>query len=388
MSTIHRLNHALERAWARGLLPEPPFERALARWSAEGDPSWTEPLAILVQSLIEEADLNPLGRTMAYGQIARAVAARRRADALWRTRFEIADIRIEAPIVILGQMRSGTTRVHRLLACDPRFRFTRFYETMAPVPPRGPDLRPLAAAAGLRFVHHLNPDLKAVHPTTAAAPEEEFGLFSPSIHGAQFEAQWRVPSFTRWWEQVDRRPVYATFGKLMKILAWSRAGSGPWLMKAPQFMEDLDLLLEQFPDARLICLDRDPAEVAGSSASLVWNQMKVQSDSADAAWIGAEWLRKTARRADRSAAVRAARPDVPQIEISFDAMNQDWRGAVARIYDFLDLPLTSAVEAAMARYLAEAERSGFRGHRYSLADFGLDAESVRNVVGASAAYAL
>ncbi|WP_158266555.1 sulfotransferase family protein [Allosphingosinicella deserti] len=389
MISVSRLNRLLERAWARKILPEPPFEAALARWQAEGDPRWTAPLTVLVRSLEREADLNPLGRTLAYGQISRAVAARQRAERLWRTHPEILETRLRAPVVVLGQMRSGTTRIHRLLACDPRFRFTRFFETMAPIAPRSFDTRRLAAAAGLRFLHSLNPDLQAVHPTSATAAEEEFGLFSLSFHGAQFEAQWRIPAFVRWWEEADRRPVYADFRRLMQTLAWSRPGDGgPWLMKAPQFLEDLDLLLEQFPDARLICLDRDPAAVVGSSASLVWNQMKLQSDTADKAWIGGEWLRKTVRRAEASSLVRRARLDVPQIEIGFDEVDRDWRAAMRRIYGFLGLALPSATEERMAGYLADADRSGFRGHRYGLADFGLDADEVRNFVGTAPAYAL
>ncbi len=382
-----RLSAALDRAWQAKLLPEPRLERgALGPGPMRARSGWwTEPLDALLASLREEAGLNPLGRAMAYGQVSRALAARMQAERLWRRRPEILAARLPAPVVVLGQMRSGTTRIHRLLACDPRFRHTRFFETVSPVPPRGPDLRPLAAAAGLRFLHALNPELAAVHPTGVYAAEEEFGLFSLSFHGAQYEAQWRVPGFTRYWEQRPRTEVYAEFRMLMQTLHWARGGGDAcWLLKAPQFMEDLDLLLGIFPDARLICLHRDPAQVVASSASLAWHQMRIQSDSADPRWIGRDWLRRSARRAQRAEAVRARRPDVPQIDLDFDAVGRDWRGEVRRIYDFLGLELTPAVEAAMARYLARAEASGFRGHRYRLADFGLAEDEVRNAFGAGA----
>lgn len=381
-----RLDRALAAAWRFGLLPEPRLERAALGPPTVAGAWWEEPLAVLLGSLREEARLTPLGRTMAYGQLARALAARRRAEALWCRRPEILARRLERPVVILGQMRSGTTRIHRLLACDPHFAFTRLYETMSPVPPAAIDLRPASAWAGLRFLHALNPALRTIHPTAPFAAEEEFGLFSLSFHGAQFEAQWRVPAFARWWEEADRRPVYADFRKLMQILAWHRRGpAGAWLLKAPQFMEDADLLLDQFPDARIVRLHRDPAAIVGSSASLVWNQMRLQSDRADPRWIGAEWLARTARRERRAAAALAARPGVPVIDLAFDEVGRDWRGAVRRVYDFLGLELAPGVEAAMARYLARAEASGFRGHRYRLADFGLDAREVRETVGAAAA---
>jgi hypothetical protein len=53
---------------------------------------------------------------------------------LWRAQPEIRDRPIPEPIVILGQMRSGTTRLQRLLACDDRFAHTRLYESLIPAP--------------------------------------------------------------------------------------------------------------------------------------------------------------------------------------------------------------------------------------------------------------
>src|SRR5690606_3695786 len=106
-------------------------------------------------------------------------------------------------------------------------------------------------------------------------------------------------------------------------------------------------------------LQREPSDVVASSASLVWNQMKLQSDAADRHWIGAEWLHKTARREHICASVRAARPEVPQIDTEFAAMNRDWRSEMQRIYAFLELEFTLEVEQRMERYLAAAEKSGF-----------------------------
>ena len=202
-------------------------------------------------------------------------------------------------------------------------------------------------------------------------PEEEFGLFNFSFGNALFEAYWRVPAFTHWWEEADSRPLYREFRALMRTIAWSRAepAGRPWILKVPRFMEDLPVLLETFPDARLICLDRDLDSVAASSASLVWNNMRIHSDSASKRWVGREWLRKTLLRSRLAEEARKARPDVPQIGIGFEAMNRDWRGEIGRVYDFLGLPLTPAVLTRMTRYVASERRH--LGHRYSLAEFGL-----------------
>jgi hypothetical protein len=332
------------------------------------DDSWREPFAMLLRSLREEADLNPLGQAMAQAWIVMALRARIRAVSLWRARPEILQRPLAPPIVILGQMRSGTTRLQRLLACDDRFAHTRLFESLVPVPQRA---RRLRARVGLAVHHRLNPALRSIHPSHPADAEEEFGLFNFSFGSALFEAFWRVPAFTHWWESADARPLYREFRALLRTIAWSRAepAGRPWILKVPRFMEDLPVLLETFPGARLICLDRDLDAVAASSASLAWNNMRIHSDSVDRRLVGREWLRKTLLRRRLAEEATKARPDVPQIRLGFEAMNRDWRGEIGRLYDFLGMPLTPAVLARMTRYVASAK--SHLGHRYSLAEFGL-----------------
>jgi hypothetical protein len=245
---------------------------------------------------------------------------------------------------------------------------------------RSVDLRPVKAAAGLAFLHLLNPALAAVHPSSARSPDEEFGLFSFAFSGAQFQAQWRTPSFARWWETADAVPVYREFRRLLQTIAWARGqhGDAPWVLKAPQFMEELDALLAVFPDARLLCLGRDAVEVVGSSCSLVWQQQRIQSDAADRGWIGREWLHKTVRRVEAARSFRRARLDVPQLDIAYDAVNRDWRGEMTRIYDFLGLDLGPATLRRMENFLGRSR--AHRGHRYGLEEFGLTAAEVRRAL--------
>ncbi len=381
LPAVGTANRMLSALWRRGLSEEPALQFDRLVRVALGDAStsdldwaadWETPLRLLIDSLNREAALSPLGRTIAHALIVKALRDRRRAIGLWRRHPEIGDRPVTAPVIVLGPMRSGTTRLQRLLACDPRFVHTRLFETLSPVPLGGRvDLRPAAAAFGLRLLKLLNPALPAVHPTGAYAPEEEFGLFNLSFASAQFEAQWRVPSFSRWWEAADMGGVYSEFAMLIRTIGWAR-GDAPdrtWLMKAPQFSQDLDALLDTFPDVRLIRLERDPAQVVGSSASLVWQQMRIQSDSADPHWIGREWLRKFRLRQERTTAALEKRPDVRALTLHFNHVGSDWRAEIGRVYDFLGFTLSPEAEARMNRYVAG--ETAHLGHRYRLEQFGL-----------------
>jgi hypothetical protein len=377
---LTRINRLLAGAWKKGVLPEPSLdpeelERLALGKGHEADlggDAWRAPLHLLCRDLREEAALNPIGRTIAHGQITKVLRERARAYALWSRCPQILERPVRAPVIVLGPMRSGTTRIQRLLACDPRFAHTRLFETLSPVPPRRrPDLRAPCTAAGLAFLRRLNPALSAVHPTGARRPEEEFGLFTFSFGSAQLEAQWHVPRFARWWEDADTLPMYDEFRRLLQTLAWQR-GDAPgktWLLKAPQFTQDPESLIATFPDARLLCLDRDPDEVVASSASLVWQQMRLYSDSANRQRIGREWLRKTMMRRQRTERARKAWPNLPQLDVSFAAVNEDWRAEIRRIYAFLDMALPGDIERRMAAYV-EKEREHL-AHRYAAQDFGL-----------------
>lgn len=369
-------SRGLATAWARGLLAEPPLDAAALVAKAErlenepiqpGD--WEEALRILTNDLRGVAALNPLGRAMAHGQLVGILRQRIRAKRLWRHHPEILDRPIERPIVILGQMRSGTTLTHRLLACDPRFSFTRFHQTLDPLAANSMVGRWRTAMIG-SLLHRLNPQLKSVHPTSASAPEEEFGLHGFSLYGAMFEAQWHVPNFARWSEDRDLSPVYGEFHRLLQTLRWRRhdRADAIQLLKAPQFMQDLPALIDEFPDARFVMLARDPAEVVASSASLVWHQRRIQSDAADPRRIGTEWRRKTLMREERARRALAGISRANLITLEFDRLRADWRSEMRRIYEFLGLAPTHSTQARMNRV---AGVSDHRGHRYSAAQFGL-----------------
>lgn len=393
-SAAPRVNALLEKAWSKGWLSRPALEpdaliaAARTRTGLLGlgaEDGWRARLDLLVQALHREAALTPLGQVIAYGQLVSALANRARAQALWQRHPEILDTPIPAPIVVLGQMRSGSTRMQRLLACDPGLAHTRFFESWNPLPRRNFDDRALRGWIGLRCAHWLNPEFGTIHPTGTRQPDEEIGLHNVSIFGSAFEAQWRVPSFVAACEAMDTRPVYGEFKRLLQTIAWLRGEGGdrPWVLKVPQLTQDLSAVLEVFPDARLVCLDRPAVALVASSASLVHSQMRVQSDAVDKAWIGREWLRKIALRQRRMAAARAG-ADVPQVDVAFDAMGADWLAEMRRVYRALGMVLTPAVERRMARYMAQRVHRTLAGHRYTLEEFGLSRGQVDAAMLASA----
>lgn len=360
---IRLTNAALARLWASGRAQIPELDPDAILIKAGGRPGsdewqcdWRARLRLLCEALQANADLSPLGRTLAHGQLVSAAKSMRNMRRLWAEQPEIDAQQIARPIIVVGQMRSGTTRVQRLLACDERFRFTRFFESWSPLPVlrRGLlDDRRWRGGTTLAIAQFLNPEFRRLHPTGASQPDEEIGLFNLLMMSAAYEVQWRVPSFVTHCEAMDCERIYDDFKRMLKTLAWLRGGRDerPWILKVPQFSQDLEPLLKAFPDARVVHTLRAADQVIRSSTALVSNQMSLQSASIDPAWVEREWRRKVALREGRTANALAKRC-VPVTRLEYRHVSCNWESAMADVYAMLELPLTPSVRRAMENYMA------------------------------------
>lgn len=346
-----------------------------------GDRWFEGPMDVLLESVRSEARLNAAGGLAALGQFRHVVRDRLLAQMWFKRHPEILARPIPHPVVIVGPMRTGTTRLHRLLAADRRFAHLRSFETISPVPRPDfeevmagdkRDFRPVLAKRIMRVARLANPRTLSIHPTGPFEPEEELGLLVASFWGMKHEAQWHVPGYATWSEGVDATPAYRHLADLLRLIGWSQQESSlrPWILKTPQHMLDLPALLRVFPDARLIFTHRDPRRVVASAASLAWNQTTIYSDHADPAVVGREWLDKTALMTERMMAARTAIAPERMIDVHFEDMNRDWRTAMTRVYRFLGLEIDAALPG-MARYIERSRALARIPHRYSLDEFGL-----------------
>ena len=352
-----------------------------------GDPWFEAPFSVLLDSIREEARLNVAGEFAARLQFGKVLRDRLISIDWFKRHPEILERRILRPVVIVGPMRSGTTRLHRLLASDRRFSHMRSFETISPVPRpdfeevlagRKEDFRPKLAQRVMRVARLANPRTLSIHPTGPLEPEEELGLLVASMYGMKHEAQWRVPTYGRWCERIDATPAYRHLADLLRLIGWSQQVSElrPWILKTPQHMLDLPALLNVFPDARIIFTHRDPQRIVGSAASLAWNQTAIYSDEVASHEVGREWMRKSVLQVDRMLAARSLVPADRRIDVRYDEMDTNWRGTMEQIYAFLDLDIAPALPA-METYLDRARGLKRRPHKYSLEQFGLAEAEVR-----------
>ncbi len=353
-----------------------------------GEEGFLAPMKLLIHSLENEADLNPLGRFMNKSNILRLLKGRLYAQDLIKRHPEILSRTLPDPVVIVGLARSGTTRLHRLMASDSNFLHVKSWESVYPVPypdcftarAEGEiDPRITAVENGLKAVLYMSPQIAAVHPLDTLGVEEEIGLIQHSFSTQLFEVQAKIPTFSEWLMTHDQTAAYEYMALLLKIISWFRNDpqNKPWLLKSPQHMQDLDALLRVFPNAKLICPHRDPVKVVGSSCSMVWNSIVRDSASVTPEWVGQEWLKKTERMLQKNLNVRAESvSEQNQYDVLYADITADWALAIQGIYDFLGRPFTSDARVAMQGWLDSHRQHQHGAHKYNLTDFGLDPQEV------------
>lgn len=349
-----------------------------------GDESFQEALEILLGAIEGEAGLNPFGRFNAETRIVRSLKNRLWAEACFTAHPEIRQRKISAPIVIVGPHRSGTTRIQRMLATDERLQHLTTWEGFNPAPRLAqPDIGRAARYQEVKTTlsagREAYPGAFAAHPMDADWPEEEMLLLNHSFCSFSLLGLYHVPSYYRWFLDADKTFAYRYMADLMRLISWDRgdAGDKRWILKDPEHMLDLGLLLRIFPDAKLVFTHRDPIKTVGSIMSLVWAYAVQHTDLPRRAPIRDVWLDFCEQMARRCMNFRDSIPAGQQLDVHYEDMNRDWRGSMRRLYDFAGIEFTAAAEHAQQAWLHASTRDSLHGgHRYALEDFGVSAEEV------------
>ena len=370
------------------LEPDPLCDQAVAETGLSdfGDESFREHLAVLTGALRTEAGLSPMGVVSTHGQLVKLLKNRLLIEDLIAHHPEILDLPVEAPIVIVGQPRTGTTHLHNLMAADPALRSLPYWESLEPVLPPAeradvaggsPDQRRARTEEGLVFLNEALPYFKRMHEMTVDHVHEEIQLLAIDFSTMLFETMAVIPTWRDYYRSQNQVPSYRYLKRVLQVLQSERGGTR-WVLKSPQHLEQFAALVEVFPDATFVVTHRDPVSVIASNATMLSYTARLSTADPDPVVIGRYWSDRIQQMLEAGMRDRALLPSERSLDVRFHEFMADDIATVRRIYAVADQPFGPDVEAAMVQFIADHPRGRHGGVRYDLeGDFGIDAAERR-----------
>ena len=325
--------------------------------------------------------MHAFGRFITKERLMGILENRLRVEEVFRLHPEIEDIQIQAPIIITGLQRTGTTRLHRLIAAHPDIRSLRSWEALNPAPIFGDNKnkkRKGHARTAEKALRYMSPDFFAIHPVEYEAPEEDVLLNDMTLISAVSEATMYVPSFVSWVEKQDAVFPYRYLKRILKLLQWQKPNKR-WVLKTPEHLGKMDAIFQVFPDATIIHTCRDPLSVIPSFSSMLYHSNLIFSDKVDAEKLARHWMLKDRDMLLQAMSYWDSNPDKPVLHVSYQDMLHDASAKLEDIMRFVGLSWTHAEQASVREVNQKNKQHKYGVHNYSLNQFNITKEEVAQV---------
>jgi hypothetical protein len=297
---------------------------------------------------------------------------------------EIAEVEIKQPLFILGLPRCGTSLLHALMGSDPQIRTPLMWEIAAPSPPpeaatfdTDPRIAQFDDSLRAMFGGDYEELIKG-HPIGAKIPQECGSFMTTSFESSNPVMFSRLPRFYEWFKTIDATFRYEVHKMWLQHLGWHNSRSH-WVLKIQEHMYKMPALRSVYPDAIFIQPHRDPTTVIASISQLIGVIREPAYDHQDQAELGHELLNLWWDGLKCMMDYRKAHPDLPIHDMRYKDLVADPVATIRAAYEQFGWAFTEDSAAGILRWLDE-NPAGKHGKRsYSLEEFGLTEQKVRDV---------
>ncbi len=314
--------------------------------------------------------------------------------------FDFASVQVEAPVFIMSSPRSGSTVLHRILARDgERFTSFRLWQSLFPSLITQTAVRRVMGldarlGGGLRRRIDAAQDrvfarADRFHRIRLTEVEEDEVLFAHACASELLANLFPIPEIWREYRSFDalpdaRRRALMEFYRRCAQRHLLLEGAGRRLLsKNPPFCHKVGSLHETFPDARFVCLVRNPAEAVCSLLSMLHAFRTSQGLEAvdfahparddEAVNFALDCYRNSLAAFERL-------PPGSCVVVRYEDLVAAPRATVEHIYETLGLAITDDFRAVLEAEEARA-RSYESRHTYAPEQFGLTHAEIEEMAG-------
>jgi len=335
-----------------------------------GDPAWRERFTALARAL-DASPLHLVGRLLTKQELLRSLRTRLLLCRALDEAPGIADERIEAPVIVTGPARSGTSITFELLWLDPTLRAPLAWEALHPVSSAGEEQRLAWSECEQELWADVQPEFAAVHELRSDLPVECVTLTAPCFGGPHWTMVSQAAGLP------DPALMYDFHRRILQVLQHASPRRS-WLLKTPGHLATLDLLFATYPDAWVVQTHRDPAKTMPSTVSTTALVQWLRTDQIDLVKLAAA-IEATFAFALNDVAERRAKQALPDrfVDVHFQDLLRDPVATLRRAYERMGRRFTGEHAEAIRRYLAEKPKGKFGVHPYTPEEWGFTAEGLR-----------
>lgn len=306
-------------------------------------------------------------------------------------------VQIREPLFVVGVPRSGTTFLHRLLALDERFTTTALWELLfAPsITQRyfwtalacldqkiGRPLGRLLSWSERRLLGGLD----GIHKTGLLDPEEDYLGLIPVwgcfllVLVVPAPALWRLTFLDRDGSDREKARLMKAYRRFVQRHLYFHGQHKQLLSKNPSFTPWLQTLSHTFPDARFIGCLRNPSQSVPSQI----NSILIGAQIFDGRDTTAYWRQGFLAMLDYYyrhllSALAAMQPERQALSV-MEVLAVEPAETVLRFYQQFGWEVDSAFRERLEMQDRKA-RQYQSGHRYSLENLGVDADTLNETFG-------
>ena len=309
------------------------------------------------------------------------------------------DIKINQPIFIIGNPRSGTTFLQRLMARDTvNFLSMRTWEIFGS--PSIISRRLIRAAISfsrsigmpvtrrIRKMEQFWKEDDRIHRFRLRAPEEDEYLF---VHNFSTLKIWSFASmedeadpyiyYDQKISQEDKNRNMSYYEScIQRHYYYHGQPNRNYLSKNPNFSPAIDTLLDKFPDAKFIYLIRDPLEAVPSHISLKEREWQMLGSPLKK-YACADFIIKSSEHWYNYPLRRLGElPEDQAIIVKFDDLVKDAEETIMRIYQQFGFSVTKEFKSLL-QYEAKQARNHQSQHLYSLSEMGISPQEMTDRFG-------
>jgi len=346
-----------------------------------GDIEYLNALKTLLFAFDKESGANKVGRFYFHSRVIRILTSRLKIANTLTLNPEIKLVPITNPLFIIGMLRTGTTFLHRLIACDAKLNHLKLWQGLFPFSNLyNFDNNSMIEEAALfvKDTKQLIKELPLIHDFNTKDAEECFWLLEHTFSDLIFELSANIPSYSAWLTRNENSINTYKYHRLLLQLLSFKKPCKPWVLKAPRHLFSLDAILKVYPDAKIVWLHRDPAKTIPSLCSLSEALRKLYVNKVNKNKLGNFWFKKMLHGVNKAMNARKNIKNNQIIDIKYNDLIENPISTIKKIYSHFNYEFSETFRQNMTIYISKNVSKKRGSHYYTLQEFGLNESDIKN----------